>query len=74
MEIIGSRAFAGCAALQRIIVPASVTQIAPDAFEGCPDVILEVADGSYAHKYAAEYGIVFVTTENSNRNKSTTVC
>ena len=38
---IGSRAFADCTELIYIFIPASVTDIAPDAFDGCPDIIIE---------------------------------
>ena len=38
---IGSRAFAGCENLLYVKIPASVTDIAPDAFDGCPNVIVE---------------------------------
>lgn len=37
---IGARAFAGCDKLVYIFIPASVTTIAEDAFEGCGDMIV----------------------------------
>ena len=33
-ERIGERAFVDCKNLQRIVIPSSVTSIAPDAFDG----------------------------------------
>lgn len=62
MKVIGSKAFADCARLEKVFIPASVTQIAPDSFHGCPCVVVQVAEASYAHRYALDNGIAFALT------------
>ena len=39
--LIGPRAFADCVNLVYIRIPASMTEIAEDAFEGCPNVLID---------------------------------
>lgn len=56
---IESMAFAGCSSLGLVTVPACVTYIAPDAFDGCDGVSFICDANSYACLYAAEHGIVF---------------
>ena len=53
---IGSRAFADAPNLRFITVPDSVTDIAPDAFEGCSLVTFFCSDTSAAAEYAEEHG------------------
>ena len=60
LQCIERRAFANCPRLKRIDIPSSVTYIAPDAFEGSPNVKIYGAEGSYAQDYADEQGIPFV--------------
>ena len=60
-ESIGNRAFAGCNLLQEITIPASVTAIADDAFDGCDEMTITAEDGSYAEIYAEEHGIACFT-------------
>lgn len=57
---IGSRAFADCGKLKQIYIPASVTSIAVDAFEGTRGLIIYCPAGSYAAGYAFEHGIDYV--------------
>ena len=52
---IGSYAF-GYSSVREIVLPASVTYIAEDAFVGCGQVIFSAPDGSYAHTWAVEHG------------------
>ena len=40
---IGSRAFADCKALMYVYIPVGVTNLAPDAFENCTNVIIDRA-------------------------------
>ena len=49
---IGSRAFADCADLVQVVIPASVDRIAEDAFEGCNTLIIAAPNGSAAQQYA----------------------
>ena len=53
---IGSGAFRNCAKLEYIYIPASVTSIAPDAFDGCDRVTIGCDFGSTAWSYAQRYG------------------
>ena len=58
---IGPLAFAGSPNLIRIDIPASVTNIADDAFEGCPSgLVIAAPSGSAAHQYALDHGIDWV--------------
>ena len=45
---IGPRAFADCTQLTSITIPASVTEIADDAFDGCSGVTIVTSQGSAA--------------------------
>lgn len=61
VERIGSRAFAMCTELQAIRIPASVTQIAADAFDGCTAELLVIGTaGSEASRFAEAHGYEFV--------------
>ena len=53
---IGSRAFADCAQLKLIVIPATVTEIAADAFEGTNAIII-TSDGAAAQEYAQASGM-----------------
>ncbi|MBR6473484.1 MAG: leucine-rich repeat protein, partial [Firmicutes bacterium] len=58
---IGDEAFKDCKALKEIHIPYSVGMIAEDAFEGDNDLVIHCGKGSYAHEYAIQSGIEFVT-------------
>ena len=45
----------GCTQLEVVSIPASVTTIAPDAFEGC-EVIIVTSEGSQAQAFAEANG------------------
>ncbi len=62
VESIGSFAFAE-SGLQTITFPASVTDIAPDAFSGCQNVLASVPAGSTAEQYVLSHREVFLTEE-----------
>ncbi|MBR4501609.1 MAG: caspase family protein [Clostridia bacterium] len=51
-QSLGDRAFADNARLKRIVIPTSVSSIAPSAFDGCPRDLLIVADGGYPISWA----------------------
>lgn len=53
-------AFSGCRALRTVRIPSGVTHIGAEAFRQCPDVVLQVAPDSPAHRWAAENGVRFV--------------
>lgn len=59
---IGDYAFADCASLEQIYIPASVRQIGAHAFDNTP-VSLKIfgAENSFAKEYAGLHGIDFVT-------------
>ena len=60
LPTIGKRAFAG-SSVKLITVPASVTSIAPDAFEGCGNVAFIAPAGSAAEAYANEHSFIVIT-------------
>lgn len=62
LQSIASRAFAGCSGLVRIDLPASVTDIAPDAFEGCSQLVIYCPAGSVAEQFALSHGIPYQLT------------
>lgn len=59
VDLLGDDAFAECTALTSVIIPASVMEISPSAFNGCPNVVLYVTEGSYAHNYAVKSNMKF---------------
>ena len=59
-QSIGNRVFAGCSNLERIIIPASVQTIAPDAFEGVDYLVVYCPADSYAQQYARNQGFLVV--------------
>ena len=52
-------AFRNCTALKEISIPASVSEIAADAFVLCPNVTIYCSKGSFAHSFAIEQKINF---------------
>lgn len=55
---IGARAFADCSNLQRVTLPATLTDIADDAFAGCPDSLMIVTDSAALISWAEAQGIL----------------
>jgi len=60
---IGACAFMMCWNLSSVTIPAGVTDIGDRAFEGCSNLVLTVEGGSYAERYAMEYGFSYITTD-----------
>ena len=60
---IESMAFAGCPLLGLITIPAGVTYIAEDAFDGCDGVNIICAAGNYAQQYASSHGLLFYAAQ-----------
>ena len=58
-ESIGSRAFAGNTSLKYITIPASVKEIASDAFEGCNSLTIRAPRGSAAAELATAHNIPY---------------
>lgn len=59
---IGSRAFADCTNLYAAVIPASVTEIAEDAFEGCSGVTITTpASSAAAQLFGGMEGFTVVT-------------
>lgn len=61
LQSIGARAFAGCTAFCQIRIPASVTFIADNAFDGCTQLIIYGQAGSSAQTFAEKHGYRFYT-------------
>ena len=61
---IGERAFADCAKLRQVKIPASVTAIADNAFEGCGEgLVIVTPKGSMAESFAQAHGITVTSDE-----------
>ena len=63
---IESRAFAHCDRLVRVDIPASVTDIAEDAFEGCACVIV-APENSEAIAFAIEAGLPYLALDGEEK-------
>ena len=61
VESIGNRAFGDCGRLEYIRIPASVVDIAGDAFEGSGSAVIYCAEDSYAESYAIGHGMRYVS-------------
>ena len=57
VESIGARAFGNCTRLEQIEIPASVTMISEDAFEGVGGFVIYCPEGSAAEAYAEAHQI-----------------
>jgi len=62
---IGEHAFANAKNLEQIIIPASIKNIADNAFEGCEKLTIICAKGSAALQYAQSHGINYIISEYS---------
>ena len=58
---INARAFANCAQLRIVEIPASAVEIADDAFAGSPNVVIVTHEGGAAKQYARAHGIPYLT-------------
>lgn len=61
LKTIGSKAFANCTNLKSVNLPASVTEIADDAFANCPSTMtVHCIKGSEAENFAKTHGFPIV--------------
>lgn len=60
IQTIGYGAFGECDSLLSVSLPESVQFIDEDAFDGSGRLVLTVAEGSYAHRYAVNQKLLFV--------------
>lgn len=58
-ERIEAHAFESCRNLQKACVPPSVVHIGEKAFRACDNLVMHVAKGSYAERFAQEQGISY---------------
>ncbi|MDY3287026.1 MAG: leucine-rich repeat domain-containing protein, partial [Eubacteriales bacterium] len=63
LESIGSYAFKKRINMESIYIPASVTSIADDAFEGCGEFTIRCHPNTYALAYARKHSIRFERAE-----------
>ncbi len=59
VENIGSFSFYDCPKLTKVVIPASVTSIKSNAFNGSSNVTIYCYENSYAHTYAVDKNIPF---------------
>ena len=65
IQLIGSRAFAECYDLQKVVIPAADVNIAEDAFLGCSCVTLTAPAGGSVEAYAQRhFNVIFQALEN----------
>ncbi len=60
ITVIEESTFSCCFALEKVVVPNTVTKIASDAFHGCRNVAIYTMAGSYAESFAKANGIPFI--------------
>ncbi len=69
---IESNAFFGCQVLNTIIIPATVTEIAEDAFKYCTDLVIYGTAGSAAEEFATKYSSIYFRDKNSETQPAAT--
>ena len=57
IDCIRSRTFADCPGLEEIVVPSTMRNIWPDAFEGSPNLVIICEEGTQAHTQVVSMGI-----------------
>lgn len=66
---IGEQAFLNCFRLEKVTIPATVTEISESAFYGCSDSLVIYGEkGSAAAKFADKYGYSFKEVSSGNKN------
>lgn len=60
LETIGNRAFKNCSSLCVVRIPASVTHIESDAFEGCGNLTVICENGSEGYSFALAQGLEYI--------------
>lgn len=72
VKSIGSYSFASFGNLTSVVIPASVKRIEDNALPSSENLVLTVAEDSYAHTYAVENGIQFVFFDAECTHETTT--
>lgn len=54
---MGFAVFQACVNLKEVTLPESLVEMYEGIFNGAPNVVLKVKEGSYAHTYAQQYGL-----------------
>ncbi len=61
VTFIGNLSFAYCSRLNKVIIPQNVTLIYPQSFKKSANVVLNVAEGTYAESYAKTNAMAYET-------------
>lgn len=62
---LGDYTFADCAGLTSVTIPENITSMSPYTFDGSPNVVLRVKEGSYAEQYAQALNIKYEYYDDS---------
>ena len=63
VNTISDFAFSGCTSLNKVVIPKTVKNIAPNAFAKCDNLTIYGYSNSYAETYAEKNGINFVALD-----------
>ena len=69
---IGANAFLGCQSLKIANIPETVTEIHPDAFKYCTELIIYGKTGSAADEFAADFSSIYFRDKNAGTTEVST--